>query len=211
MKNNLSSVDATPLDWPDPNRWPRTKNPVSSRFHSYTSGGRKRNRTVAESRNFVMEELNRLGAGNIVISTNLPLRKSDGLPYKNAAEPDDSGAAVYFMLDGNPRCIPCDKWDRVADNLYAIGKTIEAMRGIDRWGTPQIIAAAFSGFKALPEHAGGAKWWKVLGVEQDARGEKIKKAFREKVKQTHPDRGGSIEALTKVREAYRQAQQVADQ
>jgi hypothetical protein len=56
----------------------------------------------------------------------------------------DSGAAVYFTRKGRDQCIACDKWDSVRDNLHAIGKTIEALRGIDRWGTGEMVDAAFA-------------------------------------------------------------------
>lgn len=184
---NIDNIDAYPLEWPDTIRWPREKNPKRSNFYTKTGRYKTRQKTVADAREFLMDELRRLKAKNVVVSTNIKLRKSDGLPYSNRKEPEDSGVAVYFTLKGEQRCIPCDKWDRVADNIYAIGKTIEAMRGIDRWGTPQIIAAAFSGFKALPEAGSGVKWWEELDIAPDARVEEIKKAFGKKAKKYHPD------------------------
>jgi hypothetical protein len=30
-------------------------------------------------------------------------------------------------------CFACDRWDSVGDNVYAITKTIKALRGIERW------------------------------------------------------------------------------
>ncbi len=202
---DLDAIEAYPLDWPDKNAWPRNENPERSRFHT-KAGGKTGNRpkTVEEARTELMGELDLLGANSIIISTNIKTRK-DGMPYSNAAEPEDSGVAVYFMLDGNPRCIPCDKWDRVADNIYAIAKTVNALRGIDRWGTKQIIAAAFSGFKALPAKGVESSWYKVLDVDPDVSGEELKKAFAKRVKEAHPDKGGSTEEFTKVRNAYREA------
>lgn len=208
---DLKTVDAYPLDWPDENTWPRNERPERSNFHT-KAGGKVGNRpkTIEEARKELERELDLLGVSNPIISTNVPVRKSDGKPYSNAKEPDDSGVAVYFTQDGEARCIPCDKWDRVADNIYAIAKTINALRGIDRWGTKQIIQAAFSGFKALPENAGGMKWWNVLGVEKDTRGEQVKRAFKKKIKKAHPDAGGSTEEFQQVKRAYDQAKQVVD-
>ncbi len=45
----------------------------------------------------------------------------------------------------------------------------------------------------------------VLGVEPDADEEAIEAAYRRRVKQVHPDRGGSVEAFSRVREAYERA------
>ncbi len=49
-------------------------------------------------------------------------------------KPDDRGVAVYFTHLRRSMCFTCDKWDQVEDNLYAIVKTIETLRGIERWG-----------------------------------------------------------------------------
>lgn len=42
----------------------------------------------------------------------------------------------------------------------------------------------------------------VLGVESDADDEALVAAYRERVKETHPDQGGSVEAFQRVRAAY---------
>lgn len=42
----------------------------------------------------------------------------------------------------------------------------------------------------------------VLGLDPDADEDAIERAYRERVKETHPDQGGSIEAFRAVRTAY---------
>jgi len=44
----------------------------------------------------------------------------------------------------------------------------------------------------------------VLGVDADADAETVERAYRRRVKQVHPDRGGSVEAFRRVRAAYEQ-------
>lgn len=44
--------------------------------------------------------------------------------------------------------------------------------------------------------------FEVLGVEEDADEEAIERAYRERVKEVHPDHGGSLEAFVAVRTAY---------
>jgi hypothetical protein len=44
--------------------------------------------------------------------------------------------------------------------------------------------------------------YEILGVDKDADEDEIRKAFRKKALETHPDRGGKKEDFVKVREAY---------
>lgn len=151
--------------------------------------------TIREAVTRLTDEIDRLdGMSYAVLSTNVPTRL-DGLPYSNSKDPDDPGAAVYFLLDGRPRCLACDKWDRVADNLVAISKHIEALRGIDRWGVGT-MEQAFGGYVALPPAA--EEWWLILGVDPDASREEIDTAYKRLAQEAHPDRGGDAEAMAKL-------------
>ncbi|MFB6206872.1 MAG: ferredoxin Fer [Haloglomus sp.] len=48
--------------------------------------------------------------------------------------------------------------------------------------------------------------FEILGVEPDADDGAVVDAYRERVKETHPDQGGSIEAFRAVQEAYERIQ-----
>lgn len=110
------TIDAWPLAWPA--TWPRTDYPERSRFGV----------SFAVARDELLYELDLLGATDVVISSNVELRR-DGLPYANRPEPIDTGVAIYFTIDSRQQCIPVDRWDRVKDNLRAAGLTIQALRG----------------------------------------------------------------------------------
>jgi len=47
-----------------------------------------------------------------------------------------------------------------------------------------------------------ASAFEVLGVDLDAGPEAVEAAYRRRVKETHPDHGGSAEAFRRVRRAY---------
>lgn len=181
----MTGVNAYPLQWPE--GWPRTKSARSSNFAT----------SMADARDSLLHELRLLRARNVVISANLLLRQ-DGLPRANQPEPMDRGIAVYFELKGQQRCIPCDKWARVQDNMQAIRLTVAALRGLERWGAKQMVDAAFSGFRALPSDA----WWDRLGVDRNATRDQVTDAFRALVKIHHPDRGGDPEQFVKIKGAY---------
>src|SRR5512137_467519 len=98
-------IEAYPLSWPVGR--PRTKHPSRARFGRRVDNGtwtRRADLTLYQGVVMVREEMERLGATDVVISTNVPTRK-DGLPYSGAREPDDHGAAVYFRLAGSVHCL----------------------------------------------------------------------------------------------------------
>lgn len=191
-------ADAYPLEWP--HGWPRTESPQRSRFDT----------SFAQARDGVIDELNRMGVPDyhVVISTNIQTRR-DGLPYANMREPDDKGVAVYFTLHSRQQCIPCDRWDRVKDNLQAIRKTIDALRGLERWGADSMVNAAFRGFAALPDPAstGGEHWADVLQISSDAPWPDVRDAYQRARRFAHPDAGGSNEAFNRIQAAWEQAKQ----
>lgn len=190
-------MEAHPLQWPA--GWPRADRPKRARFDT----------SFARARAELINELRLLGARLPVISSNIELRR-DGLPYANAKQPDDRGIAVYFTLNGEQQCIPCDSWDRTEDNLQAIRLTVAALRGLDRWGAKEMVNAAFRGFKALPENAivtpyTSRLWYEVLEVSPDATPDEIKAAYRQLLHTAHPDKGGSQEAFAELQKAYKEA------
>lgn len=56
-----------------------------------------------------------------------------------------------------------------------------------------------------PRAAPSASMWAVLGVEPRASAAELKRAFRKRAMETHPDRGGDAEAFRSVKKAYEQA------
>jgi hypothetical protein len=99
-------ITASPLQWPT--GWPRTARPQWSNFKVSQN----------EAQMGIVRGLHLLGARNIVISTNIELRR-DGLPYAGRRPPEDQGGAVYFTYNGSEQCIPCDKWRTIRENMRA--------------------------------------------------------------------------------------------
>lgn len=185
-------TEAYPLYWPE-NR-PRTEAWKRERSRFKTGFGA----AIRE----VVDELGRLGARSPVVSTNVALRR-DGLPLASAKRVNDPGVAVYFTYKGKQTCFACDRWDKVEDNIWAVAKTIDAMRGIARWGTGDMLAAAFTGFAALPPPA--TEWRKVLNVTDGAGIVSAETNYREAAKRAHPDNGGSHERMAELNIAIQQA------
>lgn len=215
------AAEAYPLQWPHELGVPRIPDArrQQAKFgkRAETSYGPTTKRlTVAEAIARVQGELDRITEqgqlyrvppDSIVISTNLRTR-GDGLPYSNARQPEDPGVAVYFELDGEAHCSPCDKWDRVADNLAAIAKHIEATRGQERWGVADVRSSFKFAALPSPETAGGTPWYEVLGVPRDTAPADVQLAYRRAAARAHPDRPeGSDDAFDRVQRAWEQARQ----
>jgi len=178
-------ADAYPLQWPT--GWERTAFRRGSRFDT----------TFAVARDELFKEIKRLGGNGIVISTNVELR-NDGLPYAGRRQPHDPGVAVYFTRKGQQQCFPCDRWDKIEDNMHAICLTIAALRGIERWGSGKMMEATFTGFKALPS----AEWSQVLSCPPNSTNEQVLARYRELAMKFHPDRGGSTHEMAEINRAY---------
>jgi hypothetical protein len=208
-------IEAFPLYWPE--GWKRT--PARERRRSTFRV------TTGQAIDGLLNEIRLLDGENEVISTNVPVRR-DGMLYASFREPDDPGVAVYFTVISvnkkNPKvadekrmCFACDQYGTVRENLQAIGLTIAALRGIERWGASDMMERAFRGFAALPE----ASWRQALGLEQQAAMhgygtehcqrqallEDVERRFRELAHQTHPDKGGNAEQFDLYLKARMQA------
>jgi hypothetical protein len=173
-------ANAFPLQWPD--GWTRTKLQRPSRFKA----------TGSTAQQFLHEELHRLGAVGVVVSTNLPL-KPDGT-IRLDKEPVDPGVAVYFQHHGKQMVFACDQYEGIADNLQAIAKTIEAIRGIERWGASELMERAFSGFKRLTATAGeGEDCWKVLNLSPMSPANLVTLVHRDLIRKLHAKQSSSEE------------------
>lgn len=193
----MTTATRFPLSWPATRA--RTRSTQKSKFKV---------QSFTRVRDELLNELKLLGAKNVILSTNLKLRL-DGLPLANQANPDDPGVAVYFRYKDRDVCFACDRWHKIEDNLQAVRHTIEALRGISRWGTGDMVAAAFTGFAQLPpQPAQRTKraWWEVFGTGAYRSTDEITVIYLRLAKEFHPDRNpGDAEAAAKyaeVDEAY---------
>jgi hypothetical protein len=185
---------AFPLSWPPGRKRTEPHRRAVAKFGQ---------RSFAVARDELLAELKRLGGvRQIVLSTNVELRQ-DGLPYAGRRAPDDPGVALYFVdRKGRQMAFACDRWRHIEDNMRAIEKTVEALRGIERWGSGEMLDAAFTGFQALPAPPAAKPWWEVLGCPAHAPTADVHLAYRRALMNAHPDRAGSSEQVHAVESAY---------
>lgn len=186
-------IDAHPLAWPD--GWKRT--PSHSRHRS------KYKVTFLKARDDLARQLRMLSrySSDVVISTNVPLRR-DGLPLANMREPEDPGVAAYWVdKKGKQRVIACDAWQTVRENLRAVGLAVEALRTIERAKASEILDRAYTGFAALPPQGGSTDWPSVLSIPRGATREEVELRYRELARLHHPDRGGDAAMMSRINAA----------
>lgn len=194
-------TEAFPLQWP--NGWPRTlqyKRDSDRRFRGSVYG----NVSIGRTRDQLLAELCQLGAVDVVISSNLPLRL-DGLPYANATPAGgDPGVAVYFNLKKRPLVMARDRYSSVAGNLRSLTLAISAMRQLQRHGGDRMMERAFTGFVAITPPNWKKPWREVFGVKPEWRGD-ITSLYREKARNRHPDTGGDDALMAELNVAYEEA------
>lgn len=182
-------IQAYPLQWPAGRQ--------RRRYRQHAQFGTRHGLTLGKARDELFRQIKLLGGKMPILSSNLELRL-DGLPYANQRQPDDPGVAVYFTYKGKQHCFACDVWHKVEDNVFAIAKTIDALRGIERWGTGDMLERAFMGFEALPQPE---QWFQVLGVSAHATEQEIDAAYRRLAMEHHPDRGGNGDQMARINAA----------
>lgn len=197
-------IEAYPLYWPEGRKKTASYSRETARFE--TTFARARDNVVHEIELLCGKHANNI---NLIISTNIALRR-DGLPLANQKQPDDVGVAVYFNYKKQQVCFACDRWKKIEHNMQAIAKTIEALRGVARWGTGDMMEAAFKGFTALPAPSAVRTWRDVFGFHPATTitSDYLRETYRRLASARHPDKdGGSHVAMTELNQAYEQAKQ----
>jgi hypothetical protein len=178
---------AHPLQWPP--GWPKTA-PKEKQQGVFKS-------TISSALTLLRTEISRFGGTNVVLSSNFTLGNES---------PKETGVVAYFLLDGQQMAIPCDRWYKIEHNIQAIALTIEAIRGMDRWGAKNMIKAVLQGFLALPERSTVPDWWDVLECRRDSPLDVVRAQYKRLAHDHHPDHGGSAGKMSEVNAAWATAQ-----
>jgi hypothetical protein len=184
-----------PLSWPVGRKRTKPQDRKRSQFAS------TRYRGLQD----IAAELIRLGVSDARITLDLPLRGRDDLPLDNAREPEDPGVAVYYTRQRKDHVLACDQFRVVHENLAAIIKTIEAQRGITRWGCQSIDEAIAGSRLALSGEASDSRPWREVLEVQGAWTDHAPPAvlltfaraqYKAKIAIAHPDKGGDATEAT---------------
>jgi hypothetical protein len=203
-------IEPYPLCWPD--GYDRAVERYQSNFKM----------TANKARKHLLDEVYRLSGDDApILSSNVPLRKKDGQMFADVANDElyDPGVAIYFKYNKQQVVFCCDEWLTPAENLRALGSSIEALRSLERWKCSGIMKRALKGFKALPPAQPGnqvqktqvpvvgSEWWEILGVSKNTDRAVLDAAYKILVKKYHPDNQdtGNRSKFEQVQNAYEHA------
>lgn len=190
--------------------WPRKKTDSYSRTSPFKAG-------LQDTLSILDRELRHLKAETVILQLDadrLQVRQ-DGV-IRETTTTRIPGVIVTISRPGKPpMTLPCDDCRKWQDNLRAIAKTLEHLRGADRYGVTA-SGEQYRGWEALPPPGGGS-----LAMTLDAALDLIGKlsgipqhtiqsnprlrtaAIREARVVIHPDKGGRAEDAAMVDEAAR--------
>lgn len=191
----MSEEKNYPLRWP--HGWPRHKGARDSE-RRFNGPMYRWDRVVRGLR----EELTKIGARNVIISTNQPVR-SDGEPYAQVRNISDVGVAVYFTRNGRSLVMAQDRFNTVQGNVRSLAMAIEGLRQMERHGGAVMLERAFEGFAALPPPE---SCWQTLGIAPRKDGaqrtrDEIMNAFKIEAEKAAAGNGGDLDRVRKARDA----------
>lgn len=190
------TVQSYPLAWPA--EWPRrqAKRDTDRRFYGPTYRWDRVYKGL-------IQQLGKIGATDIVVSTNQPLRQ-DGTPYAQQRNISDVGVAVYFVRRKRPMVMAQDRFDTVMGNMRSLAMAIEGLRQMERHGGAAMLEKAFTGFVAIAPPDWKKPWREVFGLKPDWHGspEQLRALYKEKAKIRHGDSGGNDSLMAELNVAY---------
>lgn len=184
------------IDWPV--GWDRTPPAERERNHSFQA-------TLADTTKAIVAEMRRMDVDDWRASTGSggAYTKSNGLPKHNA-NPNDPGFVLRWSKDGEQFAVACDAYSRLRDNVRSVYLWVHEtrMRGQRpvRTGDTEFAAARLPAGDEEPVVAQEPPH-EILEVAPDADEGVVQAAWRSKVKQAHPDSGGSQEELQRINAA----------
>lgn len=185
------------IDWPY--SFPRTDPSDRERY----SGGFRVTWSIAFQN--VLDELRTWdGVTDVQLESGAEHQKRNpNKPYANASF-EDPGVVVYFTKDGEQMAAACDRWDNPRDNAQELYHYLHETRMQELRGT----VTAESDYQKLQVPSGDEDAvvgeppaYAVLGVDRDATDGEIRDAYRERLKDAHPDHGGTTQQFKRLKRA----------
>lgn len=168
-------------------------------------------------------ELGQINAKDVILEAFIAKgsTRADAWP-RSEAKSTGPGLILSFTTNGEAREFAADNYRDWKDNLYGIAKTLEALRGIDRWrgradgkqyagfspvlsqktsaqGTSAAATGAFTSAEGAAAYI--AKHSKQQASSILSNSVVMKGAYSEAALKLHPDTGGAHEAFIRLQQA----------
>lgn len=160
----------------------------------------------------LQRELRQVDALSAVLELDAPahrIQKRSG-EWIADARPNDPGVVLTIERRGKPPMqMVCRRFRAWMDNVYAIARSLEALRMVDRYGCTS-SGEQYVGFAALPAPGKSARdtvqeavdlIHEVSGDIATREGWVHQDSIAAAIRMAHPDHGGTAERLTRVLEA----------
>jgi DnaJ-domain-containing protein 1 len=183
------------LSWPaDFDRTPASERTRNKKFQA----------SLASTTSAIETEMDRLDPEEWRAEIGNQHTKSNGLPLHNAS-PDDPGFVLRWTDDDEQFAVACDAYTRLRDNvrtvyLWVYETRMRSQRPVET-GESEFAAARLPHPDDVDSVAGAPPPHEELGVAPDADEAVIRAAYKERVKQAHPDNGGSRAEFKRVQRA----------
>jgi hypothetical protein len=148
-------------------------------------------------------ELDRLDVDDYRYSFDAQARQTDGRPYSRA-NPDDPAFVLRWSMDGQQFAVACDHWASLRDNVRSVGLYVREKRKMEN--RPVTTGESEFANARLPSADEGTVTGEppahvVLDISPEASDDEIRAAYRERLKDVHPDVGGDPEQFKRVQRA----------
>ena len=111
---------------------------------------------------------------------------------------EERRVTLTYILRGKTINLTMGKQDRAVDNLRVVYLAVEAMRLNERRGISDVLESAYLQL-AAPTEAIDA--YELLEIRPDTSLEVAEAAYKAKVRNVHPDKGGSVEQMKRLNQA----------
>lgn len=142
------------------------------------------------------ETMRKWGVKDYMVTNDLPVR-SRAKMYQTLTERQ---VVLKYIKDGTPVQLVMEKQSRAVDNFRVLYLAVEAMRMNDQRGLTDVVRQAYAQLPAPAEQS----VYTIVGARPEWSMEQIEQTYRSKVRQMHPDAGGSSESMAALNAAMDQ-------
>lgn len=158
--------------------------------------------TVSKSCGLIKRQIGLMGGRDCIVTSNIPTNTIGFSSVNLYGNSLDTGVSIFFKLNNMQKVIQVDKYNDFNSNLYALAKSVEAMRNLDRWGGVQVMDGMFTGFAALPSPEQVSVSTMTFYFEGFTTKSAARPLYLDLCKRLHPDNGGNQQDFQEMKRQH---------